>query len=151
MGLAMVQRAETVIAAQDRLAEHEMRFTPARRLVVETLTASSGPLSAAELITRIGGQIPISSLYRTLSVLEESDVIERYPDQEGVARFELAEWLTGHHHHVTCIACGATSDVPVPGDLEAAIAGIVEEAGRRFGFRVTGHRLDLQGVCTQCR
>ena len=147
----MGQRSETVIAAQDRLAEHEMRFTPARQLVVETLAASSGPLSAAELITLIGGQIPISSLYRTLSVLEEFEVIERYPDQEGVARFELAEWLTGHHHHITCIACGATSDVPVPVDLESAVTGIVEEVGRRFGFRVTGHRLELQGVCTQCQ
>lgn len=147
----MSQRSETVIAAQDRLAENEVRLTPARRLVVETLAASSGPLSAAELVASIGDQIPISSLYRTLSVLEESEVIERYPDQEGVARFELAEWLTGHHHHITCIACGATSDVPVPTDLEAAVTGLVEEVGKRFGFRVTGHRLDLQGMCKKCQ
>jgi Fe2+ or Zn2+ uptake regulation protein len=147
----MVQRSETVTAAQDRLAEHEMRFTPARRLVVETLAASSGPVSAADLINRIGDQIPISSLYRTLSVLEESEVIERFPAQEGIARFELAEWLTGHHHHITCIACGATQDVPVPNDLEGAVTDLVEQVGRRFEFRVTGHRLDLQGVCSQCQ
>lgn len=147
----MGQRTEPVSAARDRLASHDMRFTPARRLVVETLADAPGPLTAAELITRIGGQIPISSLYRTLSVLEESQVIERFPDPEGIARFELAEWLTGHHHHITCISCGATSDVPVPEDLESAVTEIVNEVGRRFRFRVTGHRLDLQGVCAQCR
>jgi len=128
-----------------------MRFTPARRLIVEILEASAGPQSAADLAMAIEGAIPISSLYRTLSVLEESEVIVRFPDQAGVARFELAEWLTGHHHHMTCVACGATSDVAVPKDLEATVAHIASQVGRRFDFETTGHRLDLHGVCTRCR
>jgi Fur family ferric uptake transcriptional regulator len=147
----MGQRTETVAAARERLAAHDIRFTTARRLVVETLATSPGPQSAADLIKGIGGRIPLSSLYRTLSVLEELGVIERFPDQDGIARFELAEWLAGHHHHVTCIVCGDTSDVPVPEDLESAVTEIVTEVGRRFEFRVTGHRLDLQGVCSRCR
>lgn len=129
----------------------QARFTPARRLVIETLDGSSGPQSAADLAVAVAGAIPMSSLYRTLSVLEETEVIERFPDQAGIARYELAEWLTGHHHHMTCIECGATSDVAVPGDLEATVADIASEVGRRFDFTVTGHRLDLQGVCSQCR
>ncbi len=128
-----------------------MRFTPARRSVVEILETSPGPQSAADLIVAVEGAVPISSLYRTLSVLEDSEVIVRFPDPNGVARYELAEWLTGHHHHMTCIVCGATSDVPVPKDLETAVDNIVAEVGRRFDFQVAGHRLDLQGVCAQCR
>jgi Fe2+ or Zn2+ uptake regulation protein len=147
----MRQRNETLTAARDRLESKRARFTPARRLVVETLCGSSGPQSAADLAATIEGAIPLSSLYRTLSVLEETKVIERFPDQAGVARYELAEWLTGHHHHTTCIKCGATSDVAVPVDLEATVADIVAEVGKRFDFAVTGHRLDLQGVCSQCR
>jgi len=133
------------------LESKQARFTPARRLVIETLDGSSGPQSAADLAVAVAGAIPMSSLYRTLSVLEETEVIERFPDQAGIARYELAEWLTGHHHHMTCIECGATSDVAVPGDLEATVADIASEVGRRFDFTVTGHRLDLQGVCSQCR
>ena len=147
----MRQRNETLAAARTRLESRRARFTPARRLVIETLSGSPGPQSAADLGGAIDGHIPISSLYRTLSVLENTGVIERFPDQTGVARYELAEWLTGHHHHMTCIECGATSDVAVPGDLEATVVDIVSKVGDRFDFEVTGHRLDLQGVCSQCR
>ncbi len=128
-----------------------MRFTRARRLVIELLEETAGPLSAGDLVEAIEGAIPVSSLYRTLSILEESGLITRFPDQSGLARYELAEWLSGHHHHLTCAVCGATSDVPVPRDLEATLTDIAAEVGRRFAFGVTGHRLDLQGVCTRCR
>jgi Fe2+ or Zn2+ uptake regulation protein len=147
----MGQWNDTLAAARHRLENHDMRFTPARRLVIEILIESDGPQSAGELAAAINGAVPLSSLYRTLSVLEESEVIERFPDQAGVARYELAEWLTGHHHHLTCILCGATNDVDVPKDLEAAVARTVTEAGRRLDFDVSGHRLDLQGVCRRCR
>ena len=147
----MRQRDDTLTAAKHRLESQHARLTPARRLVIETLSGSSGPQSAADLAVAIDGTVPVSSLYRTLSVLEETMVVERFPDQAGVARYELAEWLTGHHHHMTCTECGATSDVAVPGDLEATVAHIVSEVGSRFGFDVTGHRLDLQGVCGKCR
>lgn len=147
----MGQRNDTLTAARYRLEGENLRLTPARRLVIEKLDGSSGPQSAADLAAALAGSIPLSSLYRTLAVLERTDVIERFPDQAGVARFELAEWLTGHHHHMTCTVCGETSDVGVPGDLETTVAGIVSEVGNRFAFTVTGHRLDLQGVCSRCR
>jgi len=147
----MGQRNDTLTAAGYRLEGENLRLTPARRLVIEKLDGSPGPQSAADLAAALAGSIPLSSLYRTLAVLEKTDVIEQFPDQAGVARFELAEWLTGHHHHMTCTVCGATSDVGVPGDLETTVAGIVSEVGTRFAFTVTGHRLDLQGVCSRCR
>ena len=147
----MRQRNDMLTAARSQLETRQARFTPARRLVIERLARSSGPQSAAELATAIDGAIPISSLYRTLAVLEETEIVERFPDQAGIARYELAEWLTGHHHHITCVECGATSDVAVPTDLEATVEDIVSEVGRRFDFEVTGHRLDLQGVCNKCR
>ena len=147
----MGQRNDTLQAARLRLEARHLRFTQARRRVLEALDRSSGPQSAADLVTAIQDSVPLSSLYRTLSVLEETGVIERFPDQAGVARFELAEWLSGHHHHIICVVCGATDDIAVPNDLETTVADTASELGRRFGFQVTGHRLDLQGLCAQCR
>ena len=147
----MGQRSDVMAAAENRLETAEFRLTPARRKVIKTLSGSAGPQSAADLAAALQGDVPVSSLYRTLAVLERSNVIERFPDQTGVARYELAQWLTGHHHHMTCLGCGATSDVEVPGDLEATVEDIVLELGRRFDFDVTGHRLDLQGMCSRCR
>ena len=147
----MGQRNDTLQAAQLRLEARQMRFTPARRLVVELLLNRPGPQSAADLIAAGRGAIPISSLYRTLSVLKDSAVLDRFPDQAGVSQYELAEWLTGHHHHLTCVVCGSTSDVDVPKELEVAVTETASELGRRVGFEVTGHRLDLHGLCAQCR
>lgn len=148
----MRQSPAALTGARRQLEQRQMRYTAARRAVLEALEGSSGPQSAAELADRLGSAIPLSSLYRTLSVLEEAAVVERFHDVAGVARYELAEWLTGsHHHHMTCIVCGSTRDLALPSDLETSIAAIAVAVGERFGFRVDGHRLDLQGVCATCQ
>ncbi len=145
------QNSELLSRVRRRLEQENMRYTKARRLVVDALRTAPGPQSAAELVRRLGGAIPLSSLYRTLTLFEETGIVERFHDAAGVARYELAEWLTGHHHHLTCMVCGSTEDVPLPEDLEASIGRVGSAAGAESGFRVDGHRLELQGVCRTCR
>lgn len=147
----MRQSSDLPAGAWQRLEQRQMRLTTARRMVLEAIQLAAGPQSAAELAERVGKSVPMSSLYRTLNVLDEAGVIERYHDHAGVARYELAEWLTGHHHHLTCVVCGWTGDVAVPDDLETAIGQIATAIGERFDFSVDGHRLDLQGVCAKCQ
>jgi Fe2+ or Zn2+ uptake regulation protein len=119
--------------------------------VIEKLSSADGPRSAEEIYGLLRSAIPLSSLYRTLSVLTSSGILERFHDGTGIARYELAEWLTGHHHHITCTACGATQDIDVSADTEDTIRRIADEVASRAGFVVTGHRLDLEGVCSRCQ
>lgn len=134
-----------------RLAERDARFTPSRRRVVRFLSAADGPVSASGLHTGLDGAVPLSSLYRTLTVLEEAGVLAREHDADGTARYELAEWLTGHHHHLVCVRCGAIEDVEIDAEAEAEMTGLVVRIAARRGFAATGHRIDIEGRCPGCR
>lgn len=111
---------------------------------------ASGPRSAAELARDSTGALPVSSLYRTLSILEEAGILRRNHGPDGIARYELAEWLTSHHHHVVCVACGAIEDIDVSDNAERELHSIALSLGSRAGFRVIDHVLEVEGVCPNC-
>ncbi len=139
---------------REQVAEHlesaGVRFTRARRQVVAALEASSGPLSAADLHDDLRKEVPISSLYRSLSVLTETGVLASHHGTDGIARFELAEWLTGHHHHVVCSECGSVSDVDLPVEHEKRLDEISNRIAELADFSFVSHSLDLVGTCRRC-
>ncbi|HEX9824176.1 MAG TPA: Fur family transcriptional regulator [Actinomycetota bacterium] len=144
-------RPRDVLArAREGLAERGVRFTAARRLVLGALQRARGPMSAAELHRGLRRRVPLSSLYRTLTGLDEAGVLDRFVDATGVTRFELAEPLAGHHHHLTCVRCGATEDLDLHPEIEDRLAGLASEAASGSRWGVVGHRLDLEGLCGSC-
>ncbi|MDF1594774.1 MAG: Fur family transcriptional regulator [Acidimicrobiia bacterium] len=145
------QRRPIADLAEEHLRRSGVRTTRARRLVLEKLSREGGPHTADEINILLGSAVPVSSLYRTLSVLSTNGALERFHDGAGNARYELAEWLTGHHHHITCTQCGTTRDIDFAQETETTIRRFADEAGASAGFRVSGHRLDLEGLCSQCQ
>lgn len=133
-----------------RLAEHEVRYTRGRRAVVDALARVDGPKSAAELHASMEPQWPLSSLYRSLSVLEEAGVLAPHFSVKGVTRYELAEWLTGHHHHLLCTSCGEVLDVQTTDRLEDELLRIVDRISASVGFTPTDHELEIEGLCSNC-
>jgi Fe2+ or Zn2+ uptake regulation protein len=138
-------------AVESLLRGEGIRFTPARRMVVRALKAAPGPQSAGELHAALRSGLPLSSLYRTLAVLEGARILAKEHDAAGVARYELAESLLGHHHHLVCISCGEVRDVGIDPPTEDTVARLVEEIAQRAGYRATGHRIDIEGTCASCR
>lgn len=135
---------------RSRLAERDIRYTGGRREVVKAMLRATGPRSAADLCDRIDG-VPLSSLYRTLTVLDEVGVVQKHHDADGVARFELAEWLAGHHHHVVCLGCGLVEDVELGAESERLLDEVASELARSAGFGLEGHVLEVEGLCAGCR
>lgn len=133
-----------------RLATVSQRLTPTRRAIVEALAAADRPLSIPEILSS-GAGLAQSSVYRNLAVLERAGAVSRVVTTDEWARFELSEVLTGHHHHLVCSKCGAVDDVRVPDDVEADLDRALDVLARREGFDLLHHRLDLVGVCRQCR
>jgi len=133
-----------------RLAEQDIRYTRARRAVVAALQDIDGPRTAAEIHESLRGDVPLSSLYRTLSVLDQSGVLVPHTGAKGLVRYELAEWITGHHHHLVCLKCGTIEDTDVPPSFESRMEKMVEKIGTSTGFNAVDHSLEIHGVCLAC-
>ena len=135
---------------EQRLRDRETRYTRGRRSVIAALAEADGPKSAAELHSAIGPDVPLSSLYRSLAVLEEAGVLEPHYGAKGVTRFELAEWLLGHHHHLVCVNCGAVEDLELPQSMEAKVDELVDDIGNVASFTPMSHTLEIEGRCGKC-
>ena len=134
-----------------RLGDDDQRYTAGRRELVELLAAAHRPLTVAEVLERADG-LTQSSVYRNLSLLEHAGVVHRVVTEDEFARFELAEDLTGHHHHhLVCSSCGTVDDFTLDASLEEALDDALASAASTVGFEVRQHRLDLVGTCRRCR
>ena len=125
------------------------RLTANREVLLDTLTRAARPLTIPDILDERPG-LAQSSVYRNLVVLEEAGVVHRVVGADEFARWELAEDLAGHHHHLICATCGRVEDVPASAGLERSVAAAAAAITRTTGFRTQHHRLDLVGVCATC-
>jgi Fe2+ or Zn2+ uptake regulation protein len=132
-----------------RLRRLGQRYTANRRAVVDALAAAKHPLTIADIRGSRKG-LALSSVYRNLAVLEQARVVHRIASSDEFARYELAEDLTEHHHHMICTSCGSVSDFTPPGPFEKEAARALGRVAARSGFALQSHRFDLIGLCSRC-
>jgi Fe2+ or Zn2+ uptake regulation protein len=137
-------------AAAERMAALDQRYTASRRALVDALLEADRPLTITEILAGAKG-MPQSSAYRNLTVLCEAGVARRLPGVDEFGRFELAEDLAGHHHHLQCTSCGTLLDFAASSRLEQALTEAARRIAAETGYEITGHRLDFDGRCPNCR
>ncbi|MHB1128454.1 MAG: Fur family transcriptional regulator [Ilumatobacteraceae bacterium] len=142
--------AEIHTEVMARLRQMHQRYTPQRREIVEVLADVGDPLTIQNIRQHSNG-LAQSSVYRNLVVLEEFGIVTKVVTNGDIGRYELAEDLTGHHHHLICSLCGVVRDVVVPEALERDIDCALGALSRRAGFSLDHHRLDVIGRCSTCR
>lgn len=122
------------------------RATTTRRAVVDLIAGREGHFTAADLVhdarTR-GLRVGRATIFRTLDVLAELRAVERIDLPSGEHAYVACDPV--HHHHVVCTACGRSSDID-----DAGLRSVVREIGRRTGYRIDEHRLELFGRCPGC-
>jgi Fur family transcriptional regulator, ferric uptake regulator len=134
-----------------RLRDDDQRYTSGRRALVELLADADRPLTVSEVLDRADG-LAQSSAYRNLALLERAGVVHRIVTDDEFGRFELAEDLTGHHHHhLICTRCGQVEDFTIPADLEHRLDTALHQVATATGFTTDHHRLDLVGTCAHCQ
>lgn len=136
-------------AAGARLAEHEQQYTRNRRAIVDVLAGADAPLTLPELLAR-DESLAQSSAYRNLGVLADAGVVRRLVHGGDHARYELAEHLTEHHHHLICESCNTVVDVTLPDRLEHSLDRAFDTVATGSGFTATHHSIDIYGQCATC-
>lgn len=143
----MSSDVHTTVAHQ--LRRTRQRYTLGRRQLVDLLVDAGRPVSIPDLIDA-GARQSQSSLYRNLAILEQAGAVRRLTSTDDVARYELAEELSEHHHHLVCAVCGDIEDVTLSESVEATLRAAAAEAGRESDFAVETHRFELLGTCGHC-
>ena len=134
----MTQSHDTI----ERLAQVGHRVTGPRRAVVDAMARLEGPFTIEEL-TSATPLVGRATVFRTMKLLQEADVVCRMVLEDGSVRYEVS---TGdHHHHLICSECGRVDEFS-DSDLDALIRRNASDAG----FTLAGHSLELYGRCSTC-
>jgi Fur family transcriptional regulator, ferric uptake regulator len=135
---------------EQRLRQVSQRYTSGRREVVELLADAGHPVSIEDIAER-APRLPRSSAYRHLVDLQLAGVVRRVAANDDYFRFELAEDITEHHHHLLCTTCARVTDVTPPSAFEEAMKKYLDNLANVNGFETLDHRLDVIGTCADCR
>jgi Fur family transcriptional regulator, ferric uptake regulator len=136
--------------ASARLRAAGQRYTTRRRALVALLDRADGPLTIPQILD-LDRELAQSSAYRNLAVLQQADVVHRIVTNDDFARYELAEDLTEHHHHLICRSCGSVADFTLDPGVEGALDRVLAAVATAEAFDADHHRLDLVGTCADCR
>ncbi|MBB6308735.1 Fur family ferric uptake transcriptional regulator [Xanthobacter tagetidis] len=119
-----------------------MRMTEQRRVIARVLSGAADHPDVEELYRRaaaIDDKISISTVYRTVKMLEDAGIIERHDFGDGRARYE--QMPDEHHDHLIDLRTGRVIEF-----RSEEIERLQEEMARRLGFKLVGHRLELYAV-----
>ncbi|MUM78746.1 transcriptional repressor [Pseudodesulfovibrio sp. F-1] len=132
----------------DFLADRNLKTTPQRRLILDTLLKQNGHLSPEELYAKVKKRdksIGQATVYRTLKLLNESGLIETLDFADGVTRYEPS-YGEEHHDHLICERCGKNIEI-----LDTVIENRQEQLAAEHGFALLRHKMYLYGLCDECR
>lgn len=115
-----------------------------QRVILFELLAQAQPLTTADLIIRLKGQMDRVSVYRTIDLFVSLGIVQRV-SHGWKYRLELSDRFVRHHHHFTCLACRRIVNVD-DRELEDSI-GLM---AKRQKLTVTAHQVEIQGYCLTC-
>ena len=121
-------------------------MTPQRQLILDAVASMHGHVSAEQVyqqVVRVFPDVNISTVYRTLEVLEDLGMVRHTHFHDGVAQYERTD--TAQHHHMVCSRCGADFEL----DL-TVLQPLADELMRRYGFEADLAHSAIVGVCRTC-
>jgi Fe2+/Zn2+ uptake regulation proteins len=127
---------------EQRCIDKGMKMTDQRRVIARVLSESADHPDVEEVYrraTEIDPRISIATVYRTVRLFEEADILERHDFGDGRARYE--ESVDDHHDHLIDVQSGKVIEF-----TSTEIEALQRKIAETYGFRLVGHRLELYGV-----
>ena len=119
-----------------------LRMTDQRRVIAQVLSSADDHPDVEELhrrIHKLDSRISISTVYRTLRILEEKGILVRHDFKTGRGHYEPVKGE--HHDHLINVESGEVIEFRCE-DIEK----LQEEIAREHGLKLVGHRLELYAV-----
>ncbi|WP_313125395.1 Fur family transcriptional regulator [Proteiniclasticum ruminis] len=127
------------------LKKHSIKVTKPRMAIYELLEKEHTGIGADYIYSTLlkeNHSINLSTVYRTLELFEEKNLIQKYDLGEKKYNFSLIRH--GHHHIVECDSCHKVINLDCP------MKQIEDLITKETGFHLTEHHLELKGICRDC-
>ena len=130
----------------EQLRARGYRVTPQRQLVLEAIGRldHATPEEIAAAVHQTARGVNISTIYRTLELLDNLGLVTHHHLNDGAPTYHLAS--EGDHVHLVCQDCGKLSEV-----RPEAIKPLITTLDREQGFETDVAHLTVFGRCADCR
>ena len=128
------------------LKEQGHRLTPQRQLILEAIETSKGHVSAESIHARVAARFPqvnISTVYRTLELLQDLGMVRHTHFDDGIAQYHLAS--EAEHQHMVCRRCGDERELDV-----RVLDPLDHHLRERYGFVADLAHFAIVGLCARC-
>jgi len=132
---------------EQKLSQTGSRITSPRRAILKVIASSSHPLTPIEIFDqarKFEPRLGLVTVYRTIEKLEALHLVNRIHDHGHCQTIFRSS--NGHQHLLTCTNCGACVYFDAP-----ASESQYQKIGLENGFRISGHWLQLYGLCKICQ
>lgn len=139
MAVITVKKALSVLKARG------YKFTDKREWLLHILTRENRYLSAKDVLDLMQldyPQLSADTVYRNLTLLHELGIVEAI-DLGGERLYRMSCEGDDHHHHLVCTECGKAKKIEA-----CPMETVFREP--KDGFRITGHKFEVYGVCREC-
>jgi len=142
---------------KDRFKDSKFRLTKPREIIFDILEGSKEHLSVDEIYRKaysIYPAIGLTTVYRTLELLVEMGIVNKYDFGDGRSRYELnyiENRKKDHHHHLVCKICHKVFDYTDFMDEEnELIKKTIKSLEIKYNFHITDHFIEFSGYCNEC-
>jgi Fur family ferric uptake transcriptional regulator len=131
------------------LKNNSLKFTKQRELILKFLYENEAHYTPEEIYMQLKREHPevnigIATIYRTLTLLEESSIASSISFGVQGKKYELG--LKKHHDHLICTSCGEIIEF-----FDDTIEERQKEIAKQFNFKMTDHTMKIVGLCENCQ
>lgn len=136
---------------KENLRKKGYKLTPQRRAIVDTIIDNEGKHLTIEQIydkvKKVCPEIGLATVYRTILLLLQLNVVSRLELNDGCTRYELVHKNEVHrHHHLICNVCGKVFEVQ--DDLLEQLENDIQQ---KYNFKIVDHAVQFYGICSNCQ
>ena len=133
---------------KDHLAKNHLKLTEQRQTILEVFLKTDHITAEAlyrEIVKKKKNPLGLATIYRTLNLLCEIGIAQQRHFGDTNTLYDNVS-RKKHHDHLICNTCGRITEFEAP-----AIERLQEEIARKKRYLIQSHRLELYGICADCR